>query len=112
MSKTIMFARLNIQLAPKKDIEKIAAEIEDILYDAAIEAFADDAESFYDEKLRVVGVSIPFQGNIMLILEAGSVLGRCQMAFEQMNNAPRSETIWFSVHEPDETTIDTRHSPV
>jgi hypothetical protein len=34
------------------------------------------------------------------------------MAFEQMNNAPRSETIWFSVHEPDETTIDTRHSPV
>ena len=30
------------------------------------------------------------------------------MAFEQMNNAPRSETIWFSVHEPDETTIDTR----
>jgi hypothetical protein len=35
-----MFARLNIQLAPKKDIEKIAAEIEDILYDAAIEAFA------------------------------------------------------------------------
>ena len=112
MSKTIMFARLNIQLASKKDIEKIAAEIEDILYDAAIEAFADDAESFYDEKLRVVGVSIPFQGNIMLILEAGSVLGRCQMAFEQMNNAPRSETIWFSVHEPDETTIDTRHSPV
>jgi len=41
-----------------------------------------------------------------------SVLGRCQMAFEQMNNAPRSETIWFSVHEPDETTIDTRHNPV
>jgi hypothetical protein len=93
-----MFARLNIQLAPKKDIEKIAGVIKDILYDAAIEAFADDAESFYDEKLRVVGVSIPFQGNIMLILEAGSV--------------PRSETIWFSVHEPDETTIDTRHSPV
>ena len=54
MSKTIMFARLNIQLAPKKDIEKIAAEIEDILYDAAIEAFADDAESFYDEKLRIL----------------------------------------------------------
>ena len=41
-----MFARLNIQLAPKKDIEKIAGEIEDILYDTAIEAFADDAESF------------------------------------------------------------------
>jgi hypothetical protein len=29
-----MFARLNIQLAPKKDIEKIAGVIEDILYDA------------------------------------------------------------------------------
>ena len=47
----------------------------------------------------------------MLILEAGSVIGRCQMAFEQMNNAPKTETIWFSIREPDETTIENQYRP-
>ena len=111
MSKAIIFVRLNIQLAPKKDIEEIAAEIEDFLYDAALEAQPDedDVETFFDSKLRIVGVSLPLEDDTMLALEVGSVLGRCQMAFEQMDNAPKSETIWISIHEPDETTIETTY---
>ncbi len=113
MSKVVMFARLNIQLAAKKKLEEAAAQIEELLYDAALEAFAeeDDIETFFDAKKRVVGISLPLEDDAMLTLEAGSVLGRCQMAFEQMDDAPETESMWFSIHEPDETTLETPNEP-
>lgn len=113
MAEATLFARLNIQLAVKKDFEDMAAEVEKLLYDAALEAYADedDIETFFDAKNRVVGVSVRFEDDAMLTLEAGSVLGRCQMAFEQMDDVPETESIWFSIHEPDESTLETPYDP-
>ncbi len=106
MSKIYGYARLNIQLAAVPDIEEIASEVEELLHDAAIDGYADEFETFYDAKKRIVGVSIPMEDDAMLTLEAGSVLGRCQMAFEEMEDAPESESIWFSIHELDDTTLE------
>lgn len=106
MSKIYGYARLNIQLAASPDIEEIASEVEELLHDAAINGYADEFETFYDAKQRIVGVSIPLEADTMLTLEVGSVLGRCQMEFEDMEDAPESESIWFSIHELDDTTLE------
>ena len=113
MDKVIMFARLNIQLAAKKNLEDLAAQIEQLLYEVALEAFEeeDDIETFFDARRRIVGASLPLEDDTMLTLEAGSILGRCQMAFEQMDDAPETESMWFSIHEPDESTLETPYVP-
>ncbi len=71
-----------------------------------LESYADEIETFYDAKQRIVGVSIPLEDDVMLTLEVGSVLGSCQMAFEDMEDVPDSESIWFSLHELDDTTLE------
>jgi hypothetical protein len=68
--------------------------------------YAYGLETFFGAKQPIVVVSLPLEVDTMLTLAVGSVLGCCQMAFEEVGGAPESESIWFSIHELDDTTLE------
>ena len=103
---TIKFARFNIQLSEGPDVELIADQWQKVLNDSAIEGYADDYEVFYLSKQGVVGVSVAYKdGDPMLLLEAGAVLGFCQSRCEA-SDIGGMESMWLSLHDADDSTID------
>ena len=103
---TIKFARFNIQLSEGPDIEIKADEWQALINDSAIEGYADDYEVFYLSQQGVVGVSIPYESDDpMLLLEAGAVLGFCQSRCE-VSNIGEIQSMWLSLHDADDSTID------
>ncbi len=101
----VHYARFNIQLQDNKDVETNAAEWQNVLHDAAIEGYADDFEVFYLAEKDIVGVSIPYEdGDRMVLLEAGSVLGFCLACYEK-SDLPSMNQSWLSLHDEKDQTI-------
>lgn len=100
------FARYNIQLSQSPEIELKADQWQAVLNDAAIDGYADDHEAFYLSRQGIVGVNIPYDDEVpMLLLEAGAVLGFCQSRCEA-SDIGGIESMWLSLHDADDSTID------
>lgn len=103
-----LIVRFNIHVQTPLSPERLA-ELQTILYEAALWACDDDPEVFYTEKDCVIGVSISTDDDRLSILEAGSVLGQCQLAYEKFGESVGPT--WLSVHAADESLIDSAYIP-
>ena len=102
-------ARFNIHVKNKIDPEDLK-KLETILFDAAVWANAGyDAEIFYEENTNVMGVNIEIENDLLLLVETGAVLGRCQEAAEKSGIHPGPT--WFSIHDGNGDVLDTPYSP-
>lgn len=102
-----LFARFNIQLQSSPDLEASLGEWEQLLTDAAIEGLAEDQEFFYIAEKRVIGISVPFDGDSpQSLLEAGSALGYCHAAWVASERTD-AEQSWLSINASDDSIIST-----
>lgn len=103
------FARLNLQLKDGPGLADMVKRYQAALFDAAIEGYGDEDEFevFYEEKNRIVGVSIPFDNEVSL-LEAGSTLGYCLCECGKPDDLSYINS-WLSIHDWDDSLIS---SPV
>lgn len=104
----IVFARLNIEIVDEvtqASIERLQAA----LYDKAIWASAEDPEVFYEEESSVIGLSIETSSDHLSLVEAGSVLGQCQVAYEA--TGIRGKASWISLHKVNGDVIETTYTP-
>jgi hypothetical protein len=97
MTKEILFARFNIHLKKTSDLEASISKIQELLYESALYADAEDPEVFFESEKSIVGVSVDLENDTMLILEAGAILGRCQMAYMQADFPIDAHANWFSI---------------
>lgn len=102
------YARFNIELV-KPATQEAIAELQDILYNAALWAGADDPEVFFVEKTKVVGVSIEIEDSTLSVLEAGAALGQCEAAYE--NSELDLGPTWFSIHDDQGQALETPYDP-
>jgi len=68
MSTEINFARFNIHLKDSPDLGATVASIQELLYNAALWAGADDPEVFFESEKSIVGVSVELEDGTMMIL--------------------------------------------
>jgi len=97
MSSDFLFARFNLHLKDNSKIEADITDLQELLYNSAVWAGAEDPEVFYESDKNVVGVSVPFENDIMLILEAGAILGQCQVAYEKSKYMESIKANWLSI---------------
>jgi hypothetical protein len=101
----IKYARLNLKFKNDSVTNENIEKWQKILYDSALWGEADDAEVFYLEKDKVIGISIPYYDESLSLLEAGITLGVCQRMKEE-NYEDIFEYSWNSLHEIDGTVIE------
>ncbi len=103
-----LIARFNIHAQSKLSADQLT-KLQEALYNAAIWASEDDPEVFFEEKSNVVGVSVIVEDDRLSLIEAGAVLGQCQLAYEKCgeNFGPT----WLSLHAADESVIDSPYTP-
>ena len=106
MSNETNFARFNIHLKDSHDLGATVASIQELLYNAALWAGADDPEVFFESEKCIVGVSVELEDGTMMILETGAVLGQCQLAFEKADFAEATLANWFSIVNSDGNEIE------
>lgn len=106
MTTEIQFARFNIHLKSSPEQEATIASLHKLLYDAALWAGAEDPEVFFESEKSIVGVSVELENNTMLILEAGAILGQCQLAYEQADFSVHAHSNWFSIVDADGNVIE------
>ncbi len=106
MSTEINFARFNIHLKDSPDLGATVASIQELLYNAALWAGADDPEVFFESEKSIVGVSVELEDGTMMILETGAVLGQCQLAFEKADFTEATLANWFSIVDSDGNVIE------
>ena len=97
MSNEINFARFNIHLKDSPDLEATVTSLQELLYNAALWAGAEDPEVFFESEKSIVGVSVELEEDTMMILEAGAILGQCQLEFEKADFAEATHANWFSI---------------
>jgi hypothetical protein len=101
------FARFNLQLKAGADMESYAAQWQEYLDGAAIDGFAEEHEIFFVPSQGIVGVSIPYEDDVPLILlEVGGVLGYCRRRVEESDIGGSENSTWFSLHDVDDSVID------
>ena len=105
MSNKTNFARFNIHLKDSPDLEATVTSLQELLYNAALWAGADDPEVFFESEKSIVGVSVELEEDTMMILEAGAILGHCQLAFEKADFAAATHANWFSIVDSDGNVI-------
>jgi hypothetical protein len=105
MGTEINFARFNIHLKSSPELEASVSKLQELLYEAALNAHAEDPEVFFESEKSIVGVSVELEHDTMLILEAGAILGQCQMAYEQADFAIDAHANWFSIVDADGNVI-------
>ena len=105
MGNEINFARFNIHLKSSPEQEATVASLHKLLYDAALWAGAEDPEVFFEREKSIVGVSVELAKDTMMILEAGAILGQCQLAYEQADFAIDAHANWFSIVDVDGNVI-------
>lgn len=98
-----IYARFNVRPADSVTADE-QAQLQDILFDSAIWADADDPEVFFEEDNNVFGVSVETESDLLSVLEAGAVLGQCQLAYEKSGIAVG--TSWLSIHDEHGKVID------
>lgn len=103
-----LIARFNIQVEHSIPPDKMAA-LQNVLYDAAVWAGEDDPEVFFVEKTNVLGVGVSVEDDRLSLLEAGAVLGQCQLAYQKFGGS--AGPTWLSIHAADESLIDTPYEP-
>ncbi len=103
-----LIARFNIRVERSIPADRMAA-LQNALYDAAVWACDDDPEVFFVEKTNVLGVSVSVEDDRLSLLEAGAVLGQCQLAYEKFGKS--IGPTWLSIHAADESLIDTTYVP-
>ena len=109
-----MYAQLNLKLKDLPDIEVHVEKWQKELNNAALEGYADEFEVFYNVKLHILGVSIPFDDeDPMTLLEAGAVLGYCNGQYEAISAAEDDgsgfhpvEASWFSINDVNDNVLD------
>ncbi len=106
MSNETNFARFNIHLKASSDLEATVASLQELLYNAALWAGADDPEVFFESEKSIVGVSVELEEGTMMVLETGAVLGQCQLAFENADFAEATLANWFSIVDSDGNVIE------
>ena len=106
MSTEINFARFNIHLKDCPDLGATVASIQELLYNAALWAGAEDPEVFFESEKSIVGVSVELEEDTMMILEAGAILGQCQLEFEKADFAGATHANWFSIVDSDGNVIE------
>lgn len=107
MSNTVI-ARFNIHIQKSISVERLT-EWQDALHNAALEGCGEDPEVFFEEKTEVLGVSIAVEDSGLSLLEAGSALGHCEVAYEQFGEY--LGPTWFSLHASDESVIASPYTP-
>lgn len=105
----ISFARFNIQFDSSAN-EASITEIQDMLFNAALWATAEDPEVFYEENNNIVGISVAIGDSSMSILEAGAILGQCEGAYES-SEFDKGKVTWFSIHDDKGGVIETTYDP-
>ena len=111
---TTKYAQLNLKLKNLSNIETHAEKWQAVLHNAALEAYANEFEVFYNEKKRILGVSIPFDDeDQMTLLEAGAILGYCNGQYEAISSAEDEnssfhivEMAWFSINDVNDNVLD------
>ncbi len=103
-----LFARFNIHITKPTTAEDIS-KLQAALYDAALWAAADDPEVFFLEDKNVLGVSVEVEEDRLSMLEAGSILGQCQLTYERSDLA--IGPTWLSLHDSDGEVIETSYEP-
>ena len=106
MSNEINFARFNIHLKDSPDLEATVTSLQELLYNAALWAGAEDPEVFFESEKSIVGVSVELEDGTMIVLETGAVLGQCQLAFENADFAEATHANWFSIVDSDGNEIE------
>ena len=101
----IKYARVNLKLKNDRVTNKDIERCRRLLYDQALWFELDDAEVFYLEKDKVIGISIPYYDEGLSLLEAGIKLGYCVL-MRQINSLGDFEHSWHSLHEVDGTVIE------
>ena len=105
MGTKIIFARFNIHLKSSTAQEATVTSLHQLLYDAAVWAGAEDPEVFFQSEKSIVGVSVQLEEDTMLILEAGAILGQCQLAYEQADFTIDAHANWYSIVDADGEVI-------
>ena len=109
MSTEINFARFNIHLKDSPDLGATVASIQELLYNAALWAGAEDPEVFFESEKSIVGVSVELEEDTMMILEAGAILGHCHLEFEKADFAAATHANWFSIVDSDGNEIESTY---
>lgn len=103
-----IYARFNVRPAASVTADE-QAQLQDLLFDSAIWAEAEDPEVFVEEDNNVFGISVELENELLSILETGAVLGQCQSAYEKSGIAVG--TSWFSIHDEHGKVIDAGFDP-
>jgi hypothetical protein len=92
-----LFARKNFQLPDDTSGEDVT-KWQSLLHAAGLEGGAsEDLDVFYSEDNRVIGVSIPIEKDLVLLLEAGEILGYVTAIVDQ--SSLYSPERWMSIHD-------------
>lgn len=101
----IELATLNVRFEDGDDTNEIILGMEQVLRDAAESADADEFDIAYEEKEKVLSISIPFEAGCYLeLLEAGAIFGVCKQQCMD-SDLVRCLTFWNSVNAIDGSTI-------
>lgn len=99
-----LYARMNFLLDEVGSTKELIQEWQEVLHDAAIWNDAEDADVFYLEKERVIGVSIPLENDLMLTLEVGVILGAVKVEIEK--SKLKFLQNWISIHDANDNVIE------
>jgi hypothetical protein len=108
MTEQVLFTRFNIHIQNKLSAKDLA-KLQDDLFNAATWATADDPEVFFEEKSNVMGVSIETINDPLSLVEAGAILGQCQLAYEK--SRIDAGPTWLSIHDKDGEVLDSPYAP-
>lgn len=100
---SIRYARINLQLAAVDCTSDGIQAWVDVL-DAAVNwSTSRDYTIFFNQKLRVIGASLPISNTDQNLLEAGAALGtiKAEVVMSELN----FENLWFSIVDIDSDVI-------
>ena len=100
----ILYARMNFQLEESECSQDKIREWIELLTDAVNMSGAEEHEIFFIEKEKIIGVSIPFENDVMVTLEVGADLGAVKS--EMMNSDLKFESNWISIHDENDNLIE------